>query len=57
MTFCATSPRVPVSTGTLLDESEGVDGRPLPICGWRLRRQVQHNGRAVIKICDAGMQG
>jgi len=53
MTLSAISPRVPPSTGTLLNESEGLDCMPLAISGWRLRRRVQHNnGRAVIEISD-----
>jgi hypothetical protein len=36
----------------VLDESDGPDGMPLPISGWRLCQRVQRNGRAVIEISD-----
>jgi len=52
MTVRAISPSVPTPSGALLDDSASPDGAPLPISGWRLRRRLQPNGRAVIEIAD-----
>jgi hypothetical protein len=52
MTVCAISPGPPMLANALLDAADSPDGTPLPIAGWRMRRQVQVNGRAVIEIND-----
>jgi hypothetical protein len=52
MTVRAISMSYPTPPGALLDESASPHGTPLPLSGWRLRRRVQPNGRAVIEIAD-----
>jgi hypothetical protein len=52
MTVRAISPSLAAPSDALLDESASPDGTPLPLSGWRLRRRVQPNGRAVIEIAD-----
>jgi hypothetical protein len=49
MTLSAIAPSIDI----LSDALQGVDGAALPISGWRVRRRVQPNGRAVVEINDA----
>jgi len=52
MTVRAIFPSLAAPSDALLDESASPDGTPLPLSGWRLRRRLQPNGRAVIEIAD-----